>query len=398
VNKEYPVLVEHVNDPMEDPPAATGRSVSEMTEVSFLEIATALLRNWRMLFVIALSTGVVATAAKLFQERMYSASTTLLVVGTSRSSAGGAASSLAQQFGISLGMPSDAGSIQLFADLARSRPVLRAVLEQEYELPDRGTGPWRGTLLEHYQQDAGVRDTAHALHVLRSSIKSVISRETNMLKVSLAARDPVLAEQVLARLLNELDAINVRLQQARASDESSFVEARLLEAHGGLLSAENTLMDFMRSNREFQNSPTLFLEYNRLQRDVSMRQEVVTSLLRNLEQTRIDAARDTRSFSIIDPPVGTAEPVSRGTIRFVLLAIILGLVIGSAWVFINEYGRSRKRAADPHYREFEANLGELWRDVRRPSRWFRRNRTSDGSHVAASSRGASAEHVRVAPE
>ena len=68
------------------------------------------------------------------------------------------------------------------------------------------------------------------------------------------------------------------------------------------MNAERAREDFLRQNRGFGNSPELMSEHDRLQRQVAMRQEVYTSLLRSQEQARIDAVRDTPLLAFIDTP------------------------------------------------------------------------------------------------
>jgi uncharacterized protein involved in exopolysaccharide biosynthesis len=267
----------------------------------------------------------------------------------------------------------DGASVQFFADLARSRPVLQAVAQASYSLPDAGAGAWQGALVEHYRSGStsGRQELKEAVRTLRESVRTTVSRETGVLRIMADATSPLLAEQVLGTLVNELNEVNLRVQQSQAAEESRFVQGRLTEAQVRLQEAEAALLAFLRSNREFHNSPSLQFEHQRLQREVGMRQEIYTSLLRALEQARVDAVRDTRTITIIDEPAGTAEPVARGTIRAIIIAMALGLLLAFVWIFAREFVRSRQRSADPHYREFRAVARQAWVDVRRPSRWFR---------------------------
>lgn len=350
----------------------SGRGPDEIPEVSALELASMALRHWRAFMVFPAICVLVAAALMATKQRTYIASSSLLAAGSSGGSGVGAASSLAQQFGLQLGMVGDGASVQFFADLARSRPVLQTVVRAEYALPDDGAGVWRGTLVDYYRRgrEGSEADLKEAVRTLRDAIRTNVTRETGVLRITMDAPHPLLAEQVLGTLVNAVNDVNLQVQQSRASEESRFVEGRLTEAQTRLQSAESSLLAFLRSNREFHNSPALQFEHQRLQRDVIMRQEVYTSLLRALEQARVDAARDTRTITMIDTPAGTAEPVARGTVRALIVAIVIGLFLAILWMFVREFVGSRQRAADPHYHEFRTLARQALSDLRRPSRWL----------------------------
>jgi uncharacterized protein involved in exopolysaccharide biosynthesis len=260
-------------------------------------------------------------------------------------------------------------------DLLRSRTVLRDAVESEYQVPAEDGTTRRANLIELFDIGDG-RSTLppwrRAADELEDGISTSVARETGLVQLTVSAPHPALAEQIAQRLLEILETFNREVRQSRAQEEGRFIGERLTEAQAELRFVENALQEFLRQNRDFRNSPELTFEHDRLQRQVAMRQEVYTSLLRSQEEARIDAVRDTPLFTIVDHPAGTAEPQGRGTVLRAILAFMLGLVVAVAVAFTREATRRGRESEDPHYREFQGLARQAWNDLRHPKRWVRR--------------------------
>jgi uncharacterized protein involved in exopolysaccharide biosynthesis len=350
-------------------------------EISLVEIANTILRQWRMVLTVPLVLALVVGLWTLSQDRKYAASASF-IPQAAESRSGGGASALAQQFGVSLGTERPGESPQFYVDLLRSRTLLREAVESEYQVPAEDGTIRRANLIELFEieEDRNVLPPwRRAADRLRDGISTSIARETGLVQLTVSASNPALAEQIAERLLDILNTFNTEVRQSRAQEEGRLIGGRLTEAQAELRAAENALQEFLRQNREFRNSPELTFEHDRLQRQVAMRQEVYTSLLRSQEQARIDAVRDTPLFTVVDHPAGTAEPQGRGTVMRAILAFMIGLMVAVVLAFIREATRRGRDSEDPHYREFQGLARQAWEDLRRPKRWVRRG----GERVAA---------------
>jgi len=89
-------------------------------------------------------------------------------------------------------------------------------------------------------------------------------------------------------------------RQSQAAAERGFTEERMAEAQEELRAAENELQRFLQNNRQFQNSPELVFQHDRLQRRVAMRQQVYTSLVQSYEQARIDEVPNTPVITVVE--------------------------------------------------------------------------------------------------
>lgn len=343
-------------------------------EISLVEIGNAVLRNWRVIVTLPVLLALAAGVWSLRLDRTYAASASFMPQVAEGRSVGGAAA-LAQQFGVSLGTSSSGQSPQFYVDLLGSRTLLRQAVEGEYHLPASEGQAWVGTLVQYWdldEQGGPFPAWRRATERLSNAISASVNRETGVVQLRVSSVHPVLSEQIAGRLLELLNQFNLEVRQSRAQEEGRFISGRMSEAQTELLAAEEALQGFLRQNREFGNSPELTFEHERLQRQVTMRQEVYTSLLRSQEQARIDAVRDTPLFTVIDQPAGTAEPEGRGTVLRAILAFMLGLMLAILVAFLVEFGRRSRETEDPHYREFRDLAQEAWHDVRHPGRWMRR--------------------------
>jgi uncharacterized protein involved in exopolysaccharide biosynthesis len=349
-----------------------GADPTQNGNVSLIEIGTAILRNWRMVVVLPLIMMLIVGLFSLTRDRQYAASASFVSQrGDARGVSGAAA--LAQQFGVSLGGDGGAQSPQFYVDVLRSYAILRAAVEQEYEVR-RGDALVRGTLIEFLEAEPsrGLPVWRIAAEELRKKMSVSFDWETNVVRMTVPAPNAELAEQVAARMLELVDEFNTEARQRRAQEESRFIAARVADSQAETVAAEEELQAFLRHNRGFANSPELQFEHDRLQRQVMMRQEVYTSLLRSREQTRIDALRDTPILTVIDHPAGSGEPLGRGTVMRVIIAFMVGFILAVFLAFIREFTRRRREVGDPDYREFEGLAQQTWEDVRSPRRWLAR--------------------------
>jgi uncharacterized protein involved in exopolysaccharide biosynthesis len=359
-----------------------GRDVSPAPEwrddeISLVEIANTILRQWRLVIAIPLAFAIAVGLWTLSRDRTYMASGSFITqAGEGRS--GGGAAALAQQFGVSLGTERPGQSPQFYVDLLRSRAVLREAVETEYELPAENGTIRRANLIDFFEIKVDgnmLPPWRRAADRLRDNISVSVVRETGLVHVTVSASHPALAEQIAERLLETLNAFNTEVRQNRAQEEGRFISGQLTEAQSELRASENALQEFLRQNRAFRNSPDLMFEHDRLQRQVAIRQDVYTSLLRSKEEARIDAVRDTPLITVVDPPAGTAEPQGRGTVLGTVLAFMVGLIAAVVVAFIREATRRGRDSEDPHYREFQSLASQAWADLRHPARWFGRGRS-----------------------
>ena len=129
------------------------------------------------------------------------------------------------------------------------------------------------------------------------------------------------------------------------------MEAQAGEAERALREAEDRLQGFLQRNRVI-SSPDLGFEHDRLQRQVTLRQQVYTSLVQNQEEARIREVRDTPVITVLENP---RLPVVSEPRRSVLKGILGGLaggLLGAMIAFLAEGVSRARRQSSGEAREF----------------------------------------------
>ncbi len=158
----------------------------------------------------------------------------------------------------------------------------------------------------------------------------------------MASRWPSVSLAISTALVTGVNDFNQRTRQGQAAAERKFVEGRLAIAGSDLRTAEDRLEGFLRTNRQFASSPDLTFQRDRLQRDLSLKQQVFNSLTQSYEEVRIREVRDTPVITVIEPPAVPTLPQPRGRLLTVLIGLILGGFVGWIIALVSETIRLRR--------------------------------------------------------
>jgi uncharacterized protein involved in exopolysaccharide biosynthesis len=292
-------------------------------DLSFAAAMTFLRAHRRLVLGTGLLVFVVVTTVSLLGSRTFT-STASFMPQTSESVLS-RFSGLAATFNLPVPASDPGSSPAFYVTLLKSRDVLRRAVETPY-LIHVGGDTVRRTLVEFYQAEGATppaRRDAAAERLLEDLMVST-ERETGIVKLEVRTIDPGLSEQVSQRMIGLVSEFNMQRRQSNAGSERRFVEGRSAEAKRALEAAEGRLQGFLQRNREYRNAPQLMFEYDRLQRDVQMQQQLYSTLAQALEQSRIDEVRNTPVITLIEPPDLPAKPDG----RFALVKGILGLLVG----------------------------------------------------------------------
>lgn len=299
-----------------------------VAEVTLADLARAVVRRRVLVAALALAGGAIMASFALLRPRTYTAYASF----TPQSSSGrGQLSGLAAQFGLSMLAGESGPSPAFYAELARSRAVLRVVVDSPFVAGGPG-GANPTPLPDVYRvkgETAALRRERTVDRLIRD-VKVDVGRETGMVKLSVRAANPDLAQQLARRTLATVNDFNLRARSDKAAMEREFTEARLAEFRVELRAAESRVQAFQRQNREFRNSPDLNTEYERLTREVGMQRDVYTSVAQAYAQARIDAARTTPLLTVVEPAERPARPDPRGTVLLTLLGLLAGGAVGAA--------------------------------------------------------------------
>jgi uncharacterized protein involved in exopolysaccharide biosynthesis len=333
-------------------------------EVSLYGLAAMVLRKVRVGVAIAglvILVAVPFAVSSLLSQRTFTATASFMPEREMGGGLGGAAEALSRLgFGVTLGAGGP-GSMHYYEDVLKTRSLLDRVSSLPYQITtETGTQTVALSQLGGYEGSNPEAASEAAAEWLRDRMRINVSASTGILRFDVTTPDAGLSKAVADRIIEAVHAHNVTRRQAEARGERHFIEGRLGEARAELEQSEAMLVAFLRENRQFELSPELRLRYERFQRDINMKQQVVLTLVQGFEQARIAELRNTPSISVIDEPRAPVKPDPRRSVVMwafwiALLATFTGIVAALASALAE---RSRSTGSQ-HYREFESAVAEL---------------------------------------
>ena len=268
--------------------------------------------------------------------------------------------------GINLGGASSGLTSQAFPDVLNSREVRLAVVRDTFRFPDaeqrmtfvdyvnRPPGvlgyvlnytiklPWTlkdalGRAISTSPAPAGTTEAGEplipseeedeALEAIDDMVSASADQETGLMTISVTARGPRLAADLTESFLNHFTTRVREIRTEKVRERLQFVEGRFQEVEEELETAEERLAQFLERN---QNPTTATLQFrrDRLQRQVSFKEQLYSELQSQLTQTRLDLQRQQPVVTVVEEPVPPVEKSAPYRFLIVLMSLILGGVVG----------------------------------------------------------------------
>lgn len=313
--------------------------------------------------------ALLAVGLKLLQPPVYTAEALAVMDSQKQSSQ---LSGITAQLGLGALQADGSPSPYFYADLMTSELVLGSTVDSTYTYSTEGKQV-QGNLISILGISGGsvALKRERAIGRLRKMVSARVTPKTGVITISATMPDAQLAAQIVARMIAEVNRINILSRQNQAGGERAFTGKRVTEAAQELRGAENELQDFLQHNRDYRSAPRTAFEEDRLARTVAMRQTIYTSVSQAYEQARIDEARDTPGIRVVAPATVPALPTPRGVTQMALLGMFAGLLaaicIGLWKVYLEDVAER-----DPEQvMLFRRTLYELLGDLAHPWRFFR---------------------------
>jgi len=301
----------------------------------------------------------------------YTATTTFDLEAATTAAPTSTLSGLASQLG--LGGPQTSGPPP-YERLLRSRALLIPVGQMWFSVPT-DSGHRRGTIADLLGITARTPEQRleKTINAIRGAIR-VGSDRAGTPALMVTTSWPALSVQLADSLVARLNQFNTERQQSKVSRERRFTEARLEEKRVELRAAEARLQAFLEANRDYRNSPMLTFQFDRLNREVQLKQSLYNNLAVAVENARIDEVRNSPVVSVIEPayvppklddetPSWLPEIPTKGIVRLIL-ALFLGVFLAFAVEF---YQRNREQNPEDAA-EFQTLARDAAADLRRPWR------------------------------
>lgn len=346
----------------------TANGTAAVPPTTLFGLLAVLARGWRRIVAWGLLAGAITAGLTLASTQFWT-SRASFTPQQRRVGAAGNLSGLAAQFGVQVPGGDGTQSVFFYAELIRSRELMREVVTASYPGSGRTPRPLVAWLDVKGETEALRVDNAIRRFLQRLVVSA--DAKTNIVRMSVSVKDPVLARQVAEGILERVNRYNLEKRQSQARAERVFSERRLREMKRELEQAEDRLQAFRQGNRTFLGSSDLRVAEQRLDREVSLRQRLYAALAEAYEQSRVDEVRDTPVITVLESPEVPALPDR----RFLALKTVLATAAGgflAALTLLGAHVLRRLRAEDA---DGWAALAGGWR--------ARGGRSGDGAAAAS---------------
>jgi uncharacterized protein involved in exopolysaccharide biosynthesis len=321
---------------------------------SILTVLEALSRRYRLVLGAPLAGALLTSIAVLVMRPTYEATASFVPENQTPSRLPSGLAGIASQLGVNLTTQASR-SPAFYADLLRSRQILSDVLGTKI-----GATPASDSItISDLYGIAGPtpeRRMDEGVKALRKRITVAVDQRTDVVKVAVEAPSPIGARDVLQVLLDHLADFDLHTRQSSAGERRAFIEGRVASAQQELQKAEGELRTFYEGNRQWQTSPSLRFEEQRLNRQVTVQEELYLTLRREYETARIEEVNNTPVLTIIDhPEVPGSRIRPRRTITVILVTLVVG-ILASALALMLQRHEDLMASGDPEYMRFRETL------------------------------------------
>jgi len=323
-------------------------------EISFESFASTLLRWRRTIVIFGIVGAMIGLAIGLLSRRDYVSTATFIPQSSEQSLSGLALA--ASQFGIQVPSSGNVWGPPVYAELLKSQVLLEPIaLDTVVVAEESGRRVAMMDLLEVSAKLPPARRIERGVVELRKLIAAIEDKKLSAVRLTVTTHWPSVSLAIASNLLHAVSQFNL--------------ETRKSQAERALRAAEDQLQAFLQRNRS-TSAPELMFQQDRLQREVSLRQAVYTSLMQNREEARIREVRDTPVLTILENPRLPASGKSRGTVFKALLGGLAAALLGALIAFGGDALVGLRTSDNAETRAFLEQLDEA------TPRFLRRNARS----------------------
>lgn len=210
--------------------------------------------------------------------------------------------------------------------------AISSIKENTIGLPGKIVGLFRSKPVE---EDGFIYDGVDKISSKELKQIGVLVKQLNVsfdeldgvLKIKATTYDPILSEQLVKRCEEILQKTIIELSIEKSRNDLIFLEKRLEIALKDYNSKRGALGTFRDRNKYALTSYTKNIE-EQLQAEYELSYDIYSQLASQLENAKLQIAKDTPIFTTIKPPFVPNESSSMGSFSVLVISGILGLFIG----------------------------------------------------------------------
>ena len=168
-----------------------------------------------------------------------------------------------------------------------------------------------------------------AINKFNDHVEVIENRLSGLIKIKVKLEDPIVSASVANFIGDQVQLYIQRENSAQFNKEKLFISDRLSIVKSELESSEVELKGFTERNRNYEDSPELFMVFSRIFREVEAKKQVYLTLQQQLELARIEEVKQTPILHILDHAIPPVKKSSPNRLLFLMISTILGLISSS---------------------------------------------------------------------
>jgi hypothetical protein len=398
----------------ESPPPRPDGPPPREDEILLVDILLMLARERGLILLVTLGFAVLGGLYAVLQPNEYTA--TAKVVREAPAEGGGSMPSLPSSIsglGISLGGSASGLTPSSYPEILTSREVRLAVARDTFYFPETGR---RTTFVQHVNRPPGVlgqvlrytlklpwtlkelagsatdqrrpagtdstgalifpsEEEENAIRALGNMVSASVAsgsigeEGSGLMTVSVTAGDAVLSARLNRRFIDHLRSRVREIRTKSTQQNLDFVQQRFAQVQTELEAAEDRLSQFLERNRSVLSggrAPQLEFQRDRLQRQVTFKEQLYSQLQTRVTETQLQLQKQQPVVTIAETPAPPMEPSAPKRTLIVLLSLFLGGFVGTGIAIVLQSTQNQDGEMQEKYDEVKRSftVRGLWRGVR----------------------------------
>ena len=178
---------------------------------------------------------------------------------------------------------------------------------------------------------------------LKKRLNITYDSKKQIIDIGIKSKSREIAKNLTILALDEIENSYVQYKEGLEKNKLESFNSRIAEVNQQLIKVETRLTEFRENNINFQSSPTLLMEYERLMRDRLIKEETIITLTGQKELSELELKSNKDLFLILNEPylpIYKDKPTNK--ILFIMLSFLSLLLAVTAVIIINEKDLKRE--------------------------------------------------------
>ncbi|MCH7409673.1 Wzz/FepE/Etk N-terminal domain-containing protein [Belliella sp. DSM 111904] len=348
----------------------------ENDEIDLLALGKTIWSKRRLITYIVLIFIGVGLFVAIFSSNEFTASTTFIPQSSDSNRGGGALGGLASLAGVNIGNTVMSAEIppSLYPKITSSVPFKKALLEAKVTPEELGEEvTFKSYILEHNSpgilslvkkytiglpgvlmsgikgekaetitvatNDGLIRITREEYDIFRiidASLSVTPNDKEGFVALSFTMSEPLMAAQMANQTKKLLQSEVIAYKLGNAKEQLKFTEERFAEKKEEFEKIQNRLASFRDRNQNIASAAAMN-QQDRMEAEYNFVFNVYTELAKQVEQAKLQVAKDTPVFSVIEPVSVPNERSAPKRPLIIIIFTVLGFIVALAYVFGSEF-------------------------------------------------------------